>query len=175
MPGDHILVNHHNPKINHSSSFDSNVTCYRLGSVGQDTLICLWDLTEDILKQSRAMAGNSCNSTKASPSSMVSIISCPAQAASTATSSANHTSSPVSLSKDSGLVIGDCATSSNSSSANNTMTNSLTQRLASLNFGDRKDKRNSSGRSGSASTSGFIIVHMCGACCRRCFTPDYGR
>ena len=27
------------------------VTSYRFGSVGQDTLICLWDLTEDILKQ----------------------------------------------------------------------------------------------------------------------------
>ena len=35
------------------------------------------------------------------------------------------------------------------------MSNSLTQRLVSLNFGDRKDKRNSSGRSGSASTSGL--------------------
>ena len=28
------------------------VTCYRFGSVGQDTLICLWDLTEDVLKRS---------------------------------------------------------------------------------------------------------------------------
>ena len=27
------------------------VTCYRFGSVGQDTLICLWDLTEDLLKR----------------------------------------------------------------------------------------------------------------------------
>merc|ERR1719219_1081829 len=86
---------------------------------------------------------------------MVSIISCPQAGTSSA---GNHTSSPVSLSKDSGLVIGDCATSSNCSSANNTMTNSLTQRLASLNFGDRKDKRNSSGRSGSASTSGLGAV-----------------
>jgi len=25
--------------------------CYRIGSVGQDTQLCLWDLTEDILKQ----------------------------------------------------------------------------------------------------------------------------
>ena len=30
------------------------VTCYRFGSVGQDTLICLWDLTEDVLKRSGA-------------------------------------------------------------------------------------------------------------------------
>ena len=28
---------------------NSNVTCYRFGSVGQDTLICLWDITEEAL------------------------------------------------------------------------------------------------------------------------------
>ena len=32
----------------------SGVTCYRFGSVGQDTLICLWDLTEEVLKKSSA-------------------------------------------------------------------------------------------------------------------------
>ena len=37
-----------------SISSSGNVTCYRFGSVGQDTLICLWDITEDILKQSTA-------------------------------------------------------------------------------------------------------------------------
>ena len=40
--------------VSHSgSSSDKSpvVTSYRFGSVGQDTLICLWDLTEDILKQ----------------------------------------------------------------------------------------------------------------------------
>ena len=35
-----------------SSSGSGAVTCYRFGSVGQDTLICLWDLTEDVLKRS---------------------------------------------------------------------------------------------------------------------------
>jgi len=30
------------------------VTCYRFGSVSQDTNICLWDLTEELLKQSAA-------------------------------------------------------------------------------------------------------------------------
>lgn len=29
----------------------SGLTCYRFGSVGQDTQLCLWDLTEDIIKQ----------------------------------------------------------------------------------------------------------------------------
>lgn len=36
---------------------DSNspgLTSYRFGSVGQDTQLCLWDLTEDLLKQPRA-------------------------------------------------------------------------------------------------------------------------
>lgn len=28
---------------------NSNVTCYRFGSAGQDTLICLWDITEEAL------------------------------------------------------------------------------------------------------------------------------
>lgn len=29
----------------------SNITTYRFGSVGQDTMLCLWDITEDIIKQ----------------------------------------------------------------------------------------------------------------------------
>ncbi|KAK3092923.1 hypothetical protein FSP39_008931 [Pinctada imbricata] len=32
----------------HSSQ---NITTYRFGSVGQDTLFCLWDLTEDVIRQ----------------------------------------------------------------------------------------------------------------------------
>ena len=39
---------------------NSNVTCYRFGSVGQDTLICLWDITEEALtrasRESNGMA-----------------------------------------------------------------------------------------------------------------------
>ena len=126
-PSELVMKQKQNPKA--ASSYD-NVTCYRFGSVGQDTMLCLWDLTEDILKQSRSMASSAM------------------------TSPVNHVcqSSPtVSLSKDSGLVNSDLA-SSNSSSLT---TQSLTSRLASLNFGDRKDKRISSGRSGSASTSGL--------------------
>lgn len=29
----------------------NSATCYRLGSVGQDTQLCLWDITEDVLRQ----------------------------------------------------------------------------------------------------------------------------
>ena len=38
-------------RLSTCSRQNSGITCYRFGSVGQDTLICLWDLTEDILKQ----------------------------------------------------------------------------------------------------------------------------
>ena len=149
--GEMIVNNNHN-----SSSKDSadNVTCYRFGSVGQDTLICLWDLTEDVLKQSRSM--NTIHAAKSSPSSLISINS--------RGPLVNHHHSPaVSLSKDSGLVdaSSNCSSSNSASTTGNTTgghNNSLTQRLASLNFVDRKDKRNSSGRSGSASTSGLGIA-----------------
>ena len=104
-------------------------------------------------------------SAKTSPSSMVSIGTSSSfnNCVGGSRATGNHMNignSPVSLSKDSGLVDASSNCSSNSASANttggNSMSNSLTQRLVSLNFGhDRKDKRNSSGRSGSASTSGL--------------------
>jgi len=34
------------------------VTCYRLGSVGDDALLCLWDITEDVLLQHSQNAGS---------------------------------------------------------------------------------------------------------------------
>ncbi|XP_035773813.1 WD repeat-containing protein 20-like [Anopheles albimanus] len=38
-------------------------TCYRLGSVSQDTQICLWDITEDVLRQSFGRVIKSANHT----------------------------------------------------------------------------------------------------------------
>ncbi|XP_050068679.1 WD repeat-containing protein 20 [Anopheles maculipalpis] len=38
-------------------------TCYRLGSVSQDTQICLWDITEDVLRQSFGRVVKSANHT----------------------------------------------------------------------------------------------------------------
>ena len=32
------------------------MTCYRFGSVGEDTHICLWDMTEDTLKKAALSA-----------------------------------------------------------------------------------------------------------------------
>ena len=40
-----------------AAAAESNVTCYRLGSVGQDTNLCLWDITEDMLRPSKAATG----------------------------------------------------------------------------------------------------------------------
>ncbi|XP_062536418.1 WD repeat-containing protein 20 [Armigeres subalbatus] len=37
---------------NSVSTSDKLATCYRLGSVSQDTQLCLWDITEDVLRQS---------------------------------------------------------------------------------------------------------------------------
>ncbi|CAG5132921.1 unnamed protein product [Candidula unifasciata] len=45
--GKHIGISNHNS----SSSPTLNFLSYRFGSVGQDTELCLWDLTEDVLKQ----------------------------------------------------------------------------------------------------------------------------
>ncbi|CAG2102690.1 unnamed protein product [Medioppia subpectinata] len=38
-------------RLNTRSTHSQNITSYRLGSVGQDTHICLWDLSDDVLKQ----------------------------------------------------------------------------------------------------------------------------
>lgn len=42
-------------------------TSYRLGSVSQDTQLCLWDITEDVLRQSMNHNNNNNNSTQHNP------------------------------------------------------------------------------------------------------------
>lgn len=39
-----------------SNGHFNTITSYRIGSVGQDTQICLWDLTDDIIRQSMQVA-----------------------------------------------------------------------------------------------------------------------
>lgn len=39
------------PVLNTSAKSLGSIACYRFGSLGQDTQLCLWDLTEDIFKQ----------------------------------------------------------------------------------------------------------------------------
>ena len=42
------------------------MTCYRFGSVGEDTHICLWDMTEDTLKKASSALSTSATSAGAS-------------------------------------------------------------------------------------------------------------
>uniref|UniRef100_A0A023F3K8 Putative wd40 protein dmr-n9 n=1 Tax=Triatoma infestans TaxID=30076 RepID=A0A023F3K8_TRIIF len=39
-------------------------TCYRLGSVGQDTQLCLWDITDDVLRQKPTSRNRSISTTQ---------------------------------------------------------------------------------------------------------------
>ncbi|XP_058811337.1 WD repeat-containing protein 20 [Topomyia yanbarensis] len=47
------------------STSDKLATSYRLGSVSQDTQLCLWDLTEDVLRQSLGHVNHNLNSAEA--------------------------------------------------------------------------------------------------------------
>jgi len=118
----------------------SGVTCYRFGSVGQDTLICLWDLTEDFLQQSAASHRSKVGLTKSDRSGTMS-----------------HSNSVTS--KDSGLVVTDNSSSNHSSGASSSgstdtgkasSTSSLTHKLASLGIGNKEGKGRRSTREHSA-------------------------
>ena len=134
-------------------------TCYRLGSVSQDTQLCLWDITEDILRQTV----------------------CPKQRASisAAAGSCSLTSSGT-FNSGNGAMSNHCSNNSKHVNSNNinfkenvsenvntnvavSTVNSLTQRLAGgLGFGERKGdnhKRNFSlaiRGSGAASNSNVV-------------------
>lgn len=45
-------VDNRSEHTSRSNDFANNTIHYRIGSVGQDTQICLWDLTEDLIEQS---------------------------------------------------------------------------------------------------------------------------
>uniref|UniRef100_A0A2C9JFM8 Uncharacterized protein n=1 Tax=Biomphalaria glabrata TaxID=6526 RepID=A0A2C9JFM8_BIOGL len=49
--GRHVSTSNHYSPSTLETSTTLNCISYRFGSVGQDTELCLWDLTEDILKQ----------------------------------------------------------------------------------------------------------------------------
>ncbi|XP_060568134.1 WD repeat-containing protein 20-like [Ruditapes philippinarum] len=47
----HANANHDSKKHTQlSNNANSHITSYRFGSIGHDTMLCLWDLTEDIIK-----------------------------------------------------------------------------------------------------------------------------
>ena len=110
------------------------VTCYRFGSVSQDTHICLWDLTEELLKQSASR--HWAREEKQG-----------AQQRDGKGSGMSHSNSVTS--KDSGLP--DNSSSNHSSGASSSgstdtgkasSTSSLTHKLASLGLGGKGENRN---------------------------------
>ncbi|KAI0223358.1 WD repeat-containing protein 20, partial [Lamellibrachia satsuma] len=112
-----------------SRSIDSKglnmITSYRFGSVGQDTMLCLWDLTEDIL---RMPVGRHRTSTVVSQNACCGI----------SPKSNNSVPMPNCVVKDAHLTT-DNATSHHGSSSSG-VTTSLTQKFATFTLGDRKDK-----------------------------------
>ncbi|XP_075222452.1 WD repeat-containing protein 20 isoform X2 [Lycorma delicatula] len=116
-----------------------DTTCYRLGSVGQDTQLCLWDITEDLLRQpmcsrtrtsaynSISSSGNVCSGNgSASGSGCVLNSNMTVKCNSTLTNSIHN--------KDKENLTESNAVNSHSSPP------SFTQRLAGLGgFGDRKE------------------------------------
>jgi len=130
-----------------SSSFNisqEKVTCYRFGSVGQDTNLCLWDITEDTLRVSKS----DCNTAASGASSHIHKMS-------NSHSVTSKDSGIQLLQSDSASAVG--ATGANhsvgsdsgkASSSSTSSSMSLSHRLASLNLtGGGSDKSGGSGGS----------------------------
>ncbi|KYM83630.1 WD repeat-containing protein 20, partial [Atta colombica] len=139
----------------------SSGTCYRLGSVSQDTQLCLWDITEDVLRQpvcTKQRPSAACSGGTLSSSGTF-------NSGNGAATTVNHHSNSNAKHNNSNNVnfkenaSGNNETSNNSSSTNAAVAtvNSLTQRLAGLGFGERKGdnhKRNFSLTMRSSGTGG---------------------
>jgi len=115
----------------------SRVTCYRLGSIGEDTLLCLWDLTEDVLRKPSLMTVDSSGTASKSAASAIS-------STSSRCGSANHVGAAgTSGTASSNTSNGKGKKSPDELEKTSSEKTSLTQRLAALNFGDKKEhKRN---------------------------------
>ncbi|CAH0594005.1 unnamed protein product [Chrysodeixis includens] len=133
-----------------------SVQCYRLGSVSQDTQLCLWDLTEDVLKppvRARASAHLSPNSQTFSPNGVPGMkVPAPKGAK---TNKIGHKHAELSAANAAGEPSGAKQTKTK---VNNVSTlnisvgkakeetsgslgvNSLTQRLAGFSFGERRSE-----------------------------------
>ncbi|KAL7646443.1 UNVERIFIED_CONTAM: hypothetical protein RMT77_003356 [Armadillidium vulgare] len=134
------------------------VTSYRLGSVGQDTLLCLWDLKDDVLRQPyfRPRSSTVVSSSKSSGNVSVNTYS------SQQTSSVQNSSAKPNNHLRENLINNDHSHSYSS--------NSFTAKLANLNFGEKKDKpekdhkrslslvsKNTSANSKNATTKGNYV------------------
>lgn len=147
-----------------------SAACYRLGSVSQDTQLCLWDITEDVLNQPVCTK----NRTQSQSQSQPQVLSHSGSFLQSRNAIKNHTSTndnKLTLTNNSKVVVNSVlnsvvvkdVTSNNSvgpadtmnavnatnttnttmSSTVNTTVNSLTQRLTNLSFGDKKSSSTS--------------------------------
>ncbi|KAK7086205.1 WD repeat-containing protein 20 [Halocaridina rubra] len=106
-----------------SDGLGLNVTSYRLGSVGQDTLLCLWDLKDDVLTQPYRRPRSS---TVVSSSGGVG-----------SGYGGHQTGQHLANAKCNNVK--ESSVGSDSSHHSHS-TNSLTAKLANLNFGEKKDR-----------------------------------
>ncbi|KZS12359.1 WD repeat-containing protein 20 [Daphnia magna] len=107
-------------------------TCYRLGSIAMDTQLCLWELTDDVLKQpygSRSRA--SMVSGPGSPPTSLKF------AGQTPTSGDRNSSNILTVAPINATIATSIVSNSTAATPVNTA-GSLTQRLASLTFSERK-------------------------------------
>ncbi|XP_042230705.1 WD repeat-containing protein 20-like [Homarus americanus] len=108
-----------------SEGLGLTVTSYRLGSVGQDTLLCLWDLKDDVLTQPYLRPRSSTVVSSSGGGSVSGGTGIPQTGQPTANAKCNNV-------KESSV--------GSDSSHHSHSTNSLTAKLANLNFGEKKDK-----------------------------------
>lgn len=155
--------NRRNMSGRNSGEIGTSSACYRLGSVSQDTQLCLWDITEDILNQPV------CNKNRQS-GQLAHSGSFVASRNSKQLSKQNHVgdnqkvnNSKISMgvhsvvNSVSGAIKENSIVNSVSPEPVATAVNSITQRLAGLSFGDKKTSESSHKRNfslGSKSSSG---------------------
>lgn len=133
-----------------------SVQCYRLGSVSQDTQLCLWDLTEDVLKppvRARASAHLSPNSQTFSPNGVPGMKVPAPKGAKTnkighkhAELSATNAAGEPSGAKQTKTKVNNVSTlnisvgKAKEETSGSLGVNSLTQRLAGFSFGERRSE-----------------------------------
>ncbi|XP_061173115.1 WD repeat-containing protein 20-like isoform X1 [Saccostrea echinata] len=106
---------------NSVQSQGSSITTYRFGSVGQDTMLCLWDLTEDVIRQAV--------NTRTRTSILI--------------SNPNSVSATLprcnSVQKTNSLVGNDVSMDGNAHPVGNSVMANSTHRFATLSLGERKE------------------------------------
>ncbi|XP_046401441.1 WD repeat-containing protein 20 [Ischnura elegans] len=135
----------------------NRIACYRLGSVGQDTQLCLWDITEDILRQppvtSSRSSGGSGSLTGSNRTQSRRSGGKNDRGARTPGDTAPSPSSSASASDGEVPSVGEVRPEPEPQTT--ATLHSLTQKLAALGFGsgDRRDRRRDRGTPGRGTSS----------------------